>query len=139
MEMNNLVAVFINGFYALINLLIEGVALILPSFSIADYLSGAFEHFDEFLGAINYFIPFGVMVDIAFAWVSAAQLDEAQNELHHIPDQYSRNPSKGNIDHDSEGTKIVYCTEEFTELIKCPGKIIGNRKRGKNKGNTFDQ
>ena len=71
MEMNNLVAVFINGLYALINLLIEGVALILPSFSIADYLSGAFDQFGEFLGAVNYFIPFGVMVDIAFAWVSA--------------------------------------------------------------------
>lgn len=71
MEMNNLLATVINGLYSLVNLVIRGAAAILPSFSVADYLSSAFAPFAEFLGAINYFLPFGLMIDIAFAWFSA--------------------------------------------------------------------
>lgn len=71
MEMNNLLATVINGFYGLINFAVDGIAAILPSFSIADWLGSAFSPFGQFLGAINYFIPFGLMIDIAFAWVSA--------------------------------------------------------------------
>ena len=71
MEMNNLLATIINGLYGLINLLIEGIALILPSFSVTEWLGGAFGEFSNYLGAINYFVPFGVMIDIALAWVSA--------------------------------------------------------------------
>ena len=71
MEMNNLVAVFVNGLYGLANLLIDGIAKILPSFSVTDWLSGAFGEFSGYLGVINYFVPFGLMIDIAFAWVSA--------------------------------------------------------------------
>ena len=69
--MNNLLATFINGFYGLVNLLIDGITAILPSFSISDWLSGAFGQFSMYLGAINYFVPFGLMIDIAFAWVTA--------------------------------------------------------------------
>lgn len=71
MEMNNLLATIINGLYGLVNLLIDGIALILPSFSVTDWLSGAFGEFSGYLGVINYFVPFGLMIDIAFAWVSA--------------------------------------------------------------------
>lgn len=71
MEMNNLLATFINGLYGLINFVIDGIVAVLPSFSIAEWLGGSFEQFGQFLGAINYFVPFGVMIDIAFAWVSA--------------------------------------------------------------------
>lgn len=71
MEMNNLIATLINGFYGLINLLIGGIKAILPSFSISAFLGDAFSVFGQFLGAINYFIPFGLMLDIAIAWVSA--------------------------------------------------------------------
>lgn len=71
MEMNNLLATIINGLYDLINFVIDGIVAILPSFSIADWLGTAFATFGQFLGAINYFVPFGLMIDIAFAWVSA--------------------------------------------------------------------
>ena len=71
MEMNNLLATLINGFYSLVNLLIDGVSAILPTFSISGFLSGAFGQFSSYLGVINYFVPFGLMLDIAFAWVSA--------------------------------------------------------------------
>ena len=71
MEMNNLLATIINGLYGLVNLLIDGIALILPSFSVTDWLSGAFSQFSPYLGMINYFVPFGLMIDIALAWVSA--------------------------------------------------------------------
>lgn len=69
--MNNFLATIINGFYSLVNLVIDGVALILPNFSLSDYLGSAFAQFGQFLGAINYFVPFGLMIDIAAAWVAA--------------------------------------------------------------------
>lgn len=71
MEMNNLLAIFVTGLYDLGNLVIDGAVAILPSFSVADWLGTAFAEFGQFLGAINYFVPFGLMIDIAFAWVSA--------------------------------------------------------------------
>ena len=71
MEMNNLIASAINGLYGLVNLLIDGVSAILPTFSVGDWLSGAFGQFSGYLGVINYFVPFGLMIDIAFAWISA--------------------------------------------------------------------
>lgn len=71
MEMNNLLAIIVTGLYDLANVVISGVAVILPSFSVSDWLGNAFEQFGTFLGAINYFIPFGLMIDIAFAWFSA--------------------------------------------------------------------
>ena len=74
MEMNNVLGTFINGLYGLINLLLNAIKTILPGFSVADWLGQAFAPFGEFLGAINYFIPFGLMIDIAFAWVSAISL-----------------------------------------------------------------
>lgn len=74
MEMNNVLGTFINGLYGLINLLLNVIKTILPGFSVADWLGQAFAPFGEFLGAINYFIPFGLMIDIAFAWVSAISL-----------------------------------------------------------------
>lgn len=43
----------------------------LPSFSLSDWLGSAFDQFGQFLGAINYFVPFGLMIDIAAAWVAA--------------------------------------------------------------------
>ena len=61
----------VNGFYGIVNFLIEGVCLILPNFSISDFLSGAFGDFAPYLSAVNYFIPFTLMVDIAVAWVAA--------------------------------------------------------------------
>lgn len=69
--MNNLFATLINGFYSLVNLLIDGVCAILPTFSVSEWLSGAFGQFSSYLSVINYFVPFGVMLDMAFAWVSA--------------------------------------------------------------------
>ena len=71
MEINNLLGVLINGVYGLINFLIDGVALILPSFSLGDFLTGAFSTFSPHLGVINYFVPFGLMVDISAAWLAA--------------------------------------------------------------------
>ena len=71
MEMNTLLALFINGFYDLLNFAIDGLTDILPGFSVTDWLSTAFAPFGEFLGAINYFVPFGIMIDIAAAWVAA--------------------------------------------------------------------
>ena len=69
--MNNLLATIINGVYGLINLLIDGISVILPSFSVSEWLSGAFGSFSGYLGVVNYFVPFGLMIEIAFAWVSA--------------------------------------------------------------------
>ncbi len=69
--MNALVGTVINGLYDLLNLTIDGIVSLLPSFSLADYLTSAFSGFGEFLGAVNYFIPFGIMIDIASAWVAA--------------------------------------------------------------------
>lgn len=74
MEMNNLLATLINGLYALINFVIDAIVAILPSFSVTDWLTDSFAPFEAFLGAINYFCPFGVMIDIAFAWVSAVSV-----------------------------------------------------------------
>ena len=71
MEMNNFLGTIINGLYDLANMIIGGVAGILPSFSVTDWLSGAFGEFSGYLGVINYFVPFGIMIDIAFAWVAA--------------------------------------------------------------------
>lgn len=71
MEINNLVGTLINALYGLINFLIDGVCLILPSWSITDMLSGAFAEFGPFLGAVNYFVPFGTMIEITAAWVAA--------------------------------------------------------------------
>ena len=71
MEMNNFFAMLINGFYDLVNLAIKGMVRILPTFSVADWLDNAFGAFDPFLGVINYFIPFGLMIDIAAAWLAA--------------------------------------------------------------------
>lgn len=74
MVVNNLVGTLVTAFYSLVNLLISGIVAILPSFSVADWISDAFTPFGDFLGAINYFIPFGLMIDIAFAWVSAVSV-----------------------------------------------------------------
>lgn len=74
MEMNNLFATLINGFYDVVNLAIDGISLILPNFSLSDYLGSAFAQFGQFLGAINYFVPFGLMIDIASAWLAAVLL-----------------------------------------------------------------
>ena len=71
MEMNNLFAALINGLYGLINLLIDGVCLILPGWSITDWLTDAFSTFGPFLGVVNYFIPFALMIEIAAAWIAA--------------------------------------------------------------------
>lgn len=69
--MNNLIATLINGLYGLANFLIDGVSLILPTFSVDEWLTSAIGAFSPYLGVINYFIPFGLMIDIALAWVSA--------------------------------------------------------------------
>ena len=71
MVMNKFLGTLINGLYGLVNLLIDGIALILPSFSVTDWLNGAFGEFSEYLGVINYFVPFGLMIEIALAWVTA--------------------------------------------------------------------
>lgn len=71
MEMNNFLATIINGLYDLVNLVISGISAILPNFSVSDWLGTAFAPFGQFLGAINYFVPFGLMIDIAAAWLSA--------------------------------------------------------------------
>ena len=71
MEMNNFLATIINGFYSLINFVIDGIVLVLPDFSVTDWLDSAISQFSPYLGAVNYFIPFGLMIDIAFAWVTA--------------------------------------------------------------------
>ena len=69
--MNNFLALFVTGFYDIINGTISGITAILPTFSVTKWLSTAFAPFEQFLGAINYFIPFGIMIDIAAAWVAA--------------------------------------------------------------------
>lgn len=71
MEMNVFIGTVINSLYSLANLAVDGIGAILPSFSLADYLTTAFTEFGDFLGAINYFVPFSAMIDIASAWVSA--------------------------------------------------------------------
>ncbi len=71
MEINNVLASFINGLYSTANLVIGGISAILPNFSLSDWLASAFQPFANFLGAINYFVPFGIMIDIASAWVAA--------------------------------------------------------------------
>lgn len=71
MELNSFLAMLINGFYSIVNFLIDGVCLILPTFSISDFLSSSLGAFAPFLGAINYFVPFTQMIAIAAAWVSA--------------------------------------------------------------------
>ena len=71
MEMNNLVATLINGLYGLVNFLIDGIVAILPNFSVSQWLSGAFGQFSGYLGVINYFVAFVLMIDIALAWVTA--------------------------------------------------------------------
>lgn len=72
--MNKFLGTLINGLYGLVNLLIDGIALILPSFSVTDWLNGAFGEFSEYLGVINYFVPFGLMIEIALAWVTAISI-----------------------------------------------------------------
>ena len=71
MEVNNLIGVAINALYTVINWVIAGVSLILPKFSVTDWLTNAVGEFSVYLKAINYFIPFALMADIAFAWVAA--------------------------------------------------------------------
>lgn len=71
MEMNNLLATIINGLYDLVNLVTSGISAILPNFSVSDWLGTAFLPFGRYLRAINYFVPFGLMIDIAAAWVAA--------------------------------------------------------------------
>lgn len=71
MEVNNILASLINGLYSVANLAIDGISAILPSFSVSNWLASAFQPFASFLGAINYFVPFGIMIDIASAWVAA--------------------------------------------------------------------
>ena len=71
MEMNAFLGLIVNTLYGLLNFAIDGIVALLPSFSLADYLSSAFSGLGEFLGAVNYFVPFGVMIDIASAWVAA--------------------------------------------------------------------
>ena len=66
-----MLATIINGLYDLVNLVISGISAILPTFSVAEWLGSAFDQFGQFLGAINYFVPFGLMIDIAAAWVAA--------------------------------------------------------------------
>ena len=61
----------INGLYSLVNLLIDGIVLILPDFSIGLWLDGALSEFSPYLAVINYFVPFGLMIDIAAAWLGA--------------------------------------------------------------------
>lgn len=69
--MNTFIGTFINSLYSLANLVIDGVSVVLKPFSLADYLTAAFAEFGDFLGAINYFVPFGIMIDIASAWIAA--------------------------------------------------------------------
>lgn len=71
MEVSKLFGTLINGLYATANTAIDGICLVLPTFSVSGWLSNAFQPFANFLGAINYFIPFGIMIDIASAWVAA--------------------------------------------------------------------
>jgi len=71
MEVNNILASLVNGLYSVANLAIDGISAILPSFSVSNWLASAFQPFASFLGAINYFVPFGIMIDIASAWVAA--------------------------------------------------------------------
>ena len=71
MEVNNILASLANGLYSVANLAIDGISAILPSFSVSNWLASAFQPFASFLGAINYFVPFGIMIDIASAWVAA--------------------------------------------------------------------
>ena len=71
MEMNAFLGLIVNTLYGLLNFAIDGIVALLPSFSLADYLSSAFSGLGEFLGAVNYFVPFGIMIDIASAWVAA--------------------------------------------------------------------
>ena len=69
MELNSFLAMLINGFYTIVNFLIDGVCLILPTFSIADFLSSSLGAFSPFLGVINYFVPFTQMIVIATAFL----------------------------------------------------------------------
>lgn len=71
MEINNALGTVINGLYSLVNLLIDGIVLILPNFSIGSWLTTALTEFSPYLGVINYFIPFGLMIDIAAGWLAA--------------------------------------------------------------------